>query len=73
MESFCPPVMAGELRPVPFDFRCYVNLLYWWVEEKNHSFSREWQGDALVSALGLPLQNGGVEVESTPVSLAFDG
>lgn len=71
--SFDPPVCAGDLRPVPFRFPCYVNQLRALIEAQTPSFSKEWQDETLSKALACPLQHGLVTVSQPTASLDFEG
>lgn len=41
LESFSPPIVAGEKRLVPFRFPCYVNLLREYANKKYSGFASE--------------------------------
>jgi len=49
LESFSPPVEAGEKRLAPFGFPCYVNLLREAVNKKTGSAAREFSSAELPS------------------------
>lgn len=71
-ESFSPPVMAGDLRLISFQYDSYVNLLRRMVNQKTGAFAHELDAQRLQLLPGTEkhkLRNGCVVLEETPFYL----
>lgn len=71
-EYFSPPVMAGDLRLIPFKYDSYVNLLRRMVNQKTGSSARELDAQFLqqLPDVGkLDFRNGCAVIDDTPLHL----
>ena len=68
-ESFDPPVMAGDLRLVPFHFGCYVNLIRNMVNEKTGSSAKELSAEDIRRIYGKRQYLDCAVIDDTPFEL----
>ncbi len=72
-ESFSPPVVAGDLRLVPFRFKSYVNLLRDEIGRAFGSEAAEMDAGGLCSLSGNRAVSNSALIGEKPLSLEFEG